>query len=516
MGVGRIPRRRRVLRPVRLPDHPAPARGARAIARIDIVRFWLRRVRRLFPALILVLLAVAAATALWTDPTQYRAVRGDALSGLFYVANWRFILAGQSYFDLFSAPSPLRHLWSLAIEEQFYLVWPLVLFACFRLAGGRDHDDAERRGRRAALGVCLGGIAVSAVLMAMWFVPGDPSRVDYGTDTWAQTILVGCVLALLTTRRPMRLAASRAASSVGAVAVIVMVAAFVFVADTDARIYRGGSLVFALIVACVLWYVTSRPSVVARALAVRPLVFIGTISYGLYLWHWPAIVFMTPANVHLSGWHLDAARIIVTFAAAVLSYRFVERPIRLSSSRVSTAWALAAIAAVAGLFLAVTAGAKPIPNYLGGQANPNGRCAEASPAALKEARSFYAASGQRIAADNPLRGKRILVVGDSTACSLVVGLQVVGEAYGATVGNGTVVGCGVVSGWIAGPFYRGTKICAAAVPQVEAAAFAEASTQHRCLDEHMGTTLVREGGHTFCSRDAGLDEGTQHADPGRS
>ena len=153
--------------------------------RLDVARFWLRRIRRLLPASA----RDAGGRRARVRPLDRRdAVRcaagRRAASGLLYVANWRFIVSGQSYFDLFTAPSPLRHLWSLAIEEQFYLVWPLVLVACFRCAGAGM--DRERRGRRITLAVCVSGMAVSAVLMARWYVPGDPSCADDGTETRAR------------------------------------------------------------------------------------------------------------------------------------------------------------------------------------------------------------------------------------------------------------------------------------------------------------------------------------------
>ena len=135
--------------------------------RIDLRAFWARRARRLLPALLLVLGAVTVWAALVLRPDQLGSLRGDGLATLFYGANWRFVASGQSYFDVFSAASPLRHAWSLAIEEQFYLVWPLIAFACLRLA----------RGRTRLLGAfCIAGAAGSIVLMASLYDPADPSR----------------------------------------------------------------------------------------------------------------------------------------------------------------------------------------------------------------------------------------------------------------------------------------------------------------------------------------------------
>ena len=163
--------------------------GAR---RIDLRAFWARRARRLLPALLLVLGAVTVWAALVLRPDQLGSLRGDGLATLFYGANWRFVASGQSYFDVFSAASPLRHAWSLAIEEQFYLVWPLIAFACLRLA----------RGRTRLLGAfCIAGAAGSIVLMASLYDPADPSRAYYGTDTRAHALLIGALLAVVLHRR---------------------------------------------------------------------------------------------------------------------------------------------------------------------------------------------------------------------------------------------------------------------------------------------------------------------------
>src|ERR687886_1892219 len=152
--------------------------------RLDLRSFWLRRARRLLPALLLLLLATLTTFVLFL-PGEVAKVRGDALSALGYVTNWYFILRQQSYFEVIGRPSPLLHLWSLAIEEQFYLVWPPLLLLLLR-----------RWEKRGALVVALAGSLASAVLMALLFRPGaDPSRVYYGTDTRAAGLLFGAALA---------------------------------------------------------------------------------------------------------------------------------------------------------------------------------------------------------------------------------------------------------------------------------------------------------------------------------
>ncbi len=157
-----------------------------ATGRVDLGRFWSRRARRLLPALFGVLLGVALYAATWGHPTELGRIRGDGIASLLYVSNWRFVLDGSSYFSLFQAPSPLAHTWSLAIEEQWYLLWPLVLLGLLRVLKVRLNLVALTCGALAA---------GSAVLMAALFHSGaDPSRAYYGTDTRAQALLIGAAL----------------------------------------------------------------------------------------------------------------------------------------------------------------------------------------------------------------------------------------------------------------------------------------------------------------------------------
>src|SRR4029079_6877201 len=160
----------------------------RRSGRIATGHFWARRARRLLPALMIVLVLVTLITVYAIDPWKRAGIRGDGIASLFYVANWRFVVAKQGYFELFSAPSPLRHMWSLAIEEQFYLVWPLVTLAALR---------AGRGSLRLLAIVCAGGVAASIAAMAIEYRAGDPSRAYYGTDGRAHTILLGALLAIV-------------------------------------------------------------------------------------------------------------------------------------------------------------------------------------------------------------------------------------------------------------------------------------------------------------------------------
>ena len=175
----------------------------RGEGRIALSAFWARRARRLLPALFLVLAGVAVYGAVVAAPVELDQLRRDGLSALGYVANWGQIFSHQSYFQSFAAPSPLRHTWSLAIEEQFYLVWPLLVAGVLRW----------RRGSFRSLTMITGALLVaSATWMVLLYTPGaDPTRVYYGTDTRAQSLLMGALLALVLARRrrPMGDAATR-------------------------------------------------------------------------------------------------------------------------------------------------------------------------------------------------------------------------------------------------------------------------------------------------------------------
>jgi peptidoglycan/LPS O-acetylase OafA/YrhL len=389
---------------------------------INLGGFWGRRARRLLPALLLVLLAVAVFAAIDVPTDELGRLRGDGIAGLFYAANWRFVASGQSYFDLFTSPSPFRHLWSLAIEEQFYLVWPLVTLGCLTLARGR---------LRLLATVAAVGAAVSVVLMAVLYQSGDPSRSYYGTDTHAHPILVGVLLALVLVGRPEASArVRRLFDAVGAVALLAMLATFAFAHDTSPRLYRGGSLGFALLVAIVIATVMRAPrGALGRAFALRPLVALGVISYGVYLWHWPIIVYATEERTGLSGVPLQVLQVALTLVVSIASYLLVERPIRRGfRTRRAWAWAPAGLALGLVAVLASTAGATEAPAYLrgGGSAAPT--------------------SSTTLAPPRPGNPSHVVLVGDSLALSLGPGLDAAFRADGIRFEADAVPGCSVLRG----------------------------------------------------------------------
>lgn len=335
--------------------------------RIALREFWGRRFRRLLPALCLVLLGVAAGGAIWLPASQLEDLRRDAWSALTYITNWRLILTDQSYTQVLGTPSPLRHLWSLAIEEQYYLVWPIVVAGCLRI----------RRGGRVLLGaVGLGGVIASMVAMAVLFEPGDPSRSYYGTDARAHSLLVGALLAVLWRSPALLRATGERRSGLGAAGGKVLGAAGMAAlawmvwlwVDVDARaswLYHGGFGAYAAATALLI-LVSTRGGPISALLSWRPLRAVGQVSYGLYLWHWPVQIFLTPVRTGFDGAALLVAKVAVTVVLAVVSYNTVEQPVRQRrwTDPMVRLLAPAGVIAVCAAFLVLALGSTPIPRYL--------------------------------------------------------------------------------------------------------------------------------------------------------
>lgn len=254
--------------------------------------FYLHRARRLLPPLVAMIALSALLVVLFAHDAAGQ-FRRSVLPSLFYVANWSFIVEQQSYFEAIGRPPLLQHLWSLAIEEQFYLLWPLVLLVLYR-AWGRIGVG------RVALWTALASTLLMAFLSFLWNMPtyADASRLYFGTDTHAMSLLVGAALAAVFRpgAMPRSLAPSRrwALTGVGVVATMGVLWAYVNVHESGDWLYRGGFLLFAGAVAVMMAVVAHPASLLGPVFAIAVLRYIGTRSYGLYLYHWPIFVVTRP------------------------------------------------------------------------------------------------------------------------------------------------------------------------------------------------------------------------------
>ncbi len=290
---------------------------------LDLKTFWMRRARRLLPAVILLLVAVLAATAIVAPadlPTRF----GESVAAMLYVSNWTTIASDTSYFDAFANPGTLDHLWSLAVEEQFYLIWPLLLLGLL--------TSLRRRIHRVAL-ITLGLALLSFVWMFVVADPGfDNTRAYEGTDTRAGGLLLGAALAMLW--RPDRLSANITEGArwiidgVGVASLGVLVWMVVVTDPFSLSLYRGGLLTLSVATALLVAVVVHPASRLGAGLAAPPLVWIGERSYGIYLWHLPVIAF-TPNTVLADDPVVRGViQVALSTALAALTWTAVEDPIR--------------------------------------------------------------------------------------------------------------------------------------------------------------------------------------------
>jgi peptidoglycan/LPS O-acetylase OafA/YrhL len=296
---------------------------------IKLIPFWLARARRLLPALFAVLIVVTAWVTV-IGPHQPGDFRAGVLSAVGYVNNWWQILHDVSYFARFEAPSPFKHLWSLSIEEQFYIVWPFILLGGTKLIHEARGDSAVRP--RLAL-VTLGLAAASAILMAVLYHPSlDPSRVYYGTDTRAQELLIGAALAMVWPSRQLRPRirpqARRTIEIAGVLGLAIVFVMYWQSNEFDPFLYRGGFSLLAIGTALAVASLAHPASRLGPIVGCKPLRWIGERSYGIYLWHFPVIVLTTPSGPHEASLVRSLFQLALTLGIAELSWHFLENPIR--------------------------------------------------------------------------------------------------------------------------------------------------------------------------------------------
>ena len=423
--------------------------------RLQLADFWMRRARRLLPALF-VMLAVVTAWVTLADRARLSGLRGAVGAAATYSSNWYLIVQNQSYFARFAPPAPLDHLWSLAVEEQFYLAWPWLLLLgllCLRARGLRARGLRRGGGARRAEGLSgrrtgtVGWLALptlvlaaaSGVAMIALYHPGlDPTRVYEGTDTRALGLLVGAALAMAwPSRRPAPSArAVRVLVDVGGVAGLAVIALLIWrTGQYSPFVYRGGVIMLSVATAAVLAAAACPGAWTGRVLGWEPLRWLGVRSYGIYLWHYPIIVLTSPAN-STENLTRAALQTAATIAVAALSWRFVEEPIRHGAlgrlwarvrspgrlprraqlSGPARAAGLAVAAGTAGVLVVACAGlsgAVPAPRASGTASLAAGSALPAPPAATTghpsagstgRARTSHRTSPKRHAAGTPASG----------------------------------------------------------------------------------------------------------------
>ena len=292
---------------------------------IDLKNFWLRRIRRLVPAVMSMAVVIIFVSAVVNRIIFTKGCK-DFLASVLGFNNWWQIFNKVSYFEAAGVPSPFTHCWSLAIETQFYLIYPLILLGIYKLVKSRE----EGRAKRGLLfaGVTLLLALISVILMIVLFDPQqDASRVYYGTDTRAFSLLFGALLAILWDYRmvPRRLSAS-VNMVLGSVSFAVLLVMTIAINGSSNFWYRGGQFVGTILTVLVIYTVSGRKTWLSRFLSNPVLKWIGDRSYSIYLWHYPIILLISKGIK--ASWWITLIEIVLSVVLAELSYRFIETPIR--------------------------------------------------------------------------------------------------------------------------------------------------------------------------------------------
>lgn len=405
-----------------------------ATGRISLPRFLARRARRLLPALLILLLAVAVGVRTLRPVTEWIPRGEDLRWALYYGANWHQIATSQDYFARWISVSPLRHLWSIAIEEQFYIVWPTLMIL-----------GLAARARRWLLPAIVTGAIASAAAMLWLYDPASPTRAYVGTDTRVQELLIGAAFAVAMHRhRAAMTVVTRARAAVAALGFFGVLVALVALPDSSPLYYRGGALVVSLAVAGTIWLVEVMPrGVLGRVLGQGVLAWIGKISYGLYLWHWPIILFVPTLLVWVYGGRGMAMTqqpvlrlgltVALTLIFTVVSYYAIERPIRhgsLGRGLTPAAVAMASAGAISVVAIAMSVQLAVPPDLLEQVTQPTMGCPARQPSCV-------------VVQSGPGRPV-IALMGDSVARSMISAYAVIAKKHLWTLVVAAQDGCSII------------------------------------------------------------------------
>jgi peptidoglycan/LPS O-acetylase OafA/YrhL len=407
--------------------------------RIALRDFWIRRARRLLPALIVMVLAVVAARDLF-PPEAIAALRDDAVAAFFWMSNWAFVAQETDYFSHGAPPSPLQHTWSLGVEEQYYLIWPVLLIAvaiAFRA-----------RARLAVFVLATVGVLASAAGAILLTSDATLNRIYFGTDTRAQALLVGAAAAALLVRDwstltlggpCLRARWGRWIARILPVVGLAVLAVAAHRATGAPREFRGGLLIIVAVAAVLVIgsVALEQGGPVARVLAWRPLVWLGAVSYGVYLWHWPIFLALNGERTGWSGWSLFAVRCAATIAMAAASWWLVEQPIRrwrpVIVPMLPLAGATAATAAAVTMLI-LPVGVKPVTEVPTSDIDSAALVSPERPVEVQP-------RGQQAPGT-----RTVAVFGDSVAWTM---MRYLPPTPGLSFTNYTTIGCGVARG---GPY----------------------------------------------------------------
>ncbi|WP_110318724.1 acyltransferase family protein [Mycolicibacterium moriokaense] len=408
--------------------------------RIGLRDFWIRRARRLLPALLVLVLAVVAARQFFS-PESVASLRDDAVSAFFWVSNWAFVAQHTDYFSQGGPASPLQHTWSLGVEEQYYLLWPLLLIAVAAFFWAQM--------RMAVFILAAVGALASASATIVLTTDDSLNRIYFGSDTRVQALLVGAAAAALLVRdwsvlndggSLIRTRWGHVVARILPLVGLAVLGAAAHYATGSVRDFRSGLLVIVAIAAVLVIapVAMEQGGPVARVLAWRPLVWLGAISYGVYLWHWPIFLALNGERTGWSGWPLFAVRCAATVAVAAASWWLLEQPIRrwrpVIVPMLPLAGAMAATAAAVTMFV-LPVGAKPADMPVGPDVDSAALISREVPVEVKSP------SGQLAPGT-----KRVAVFGDSVAWTM---MRYLPPTPGLSFTNYTTIGCGIARG---GPY----------------------------------------------------------------